>query len=60
MATRKGLDPETTKKLVLARVKEWDTAMAGVEFFDVKELVGNDQEPAEILARSPEAGLDHG
>jgi hypothetical protein len=61
------LTKEDTKRVMLARVREWDTGIGGQNYFDKAELnprYASHPSPAQLadklIARSPEAGLDFG
>ena len=57
------MDSDTTKRLVLTRVGEWDPDMPGRSWFDVRQiqqLAAQQVGVGEFVRRNPEAALDHG
>jgi hypothetical protein len=58
-----SMDSETTKRIVLARISEWDTAIPGASWFDVRpiqQIAAQEVGVREFVRRNPEAALDHG
>lgn len=62
-AMEHSLDSDTTKRIVLARIGEWDPDIPGASWFDVRpiqEIAAQEVGVREFLRRNPEAALDHG
>ncbi len=63
MDNKVSMNSETTKRVILARVGEWDADIPGASWFDVRilqQIAAQQVGVGEFLRRNPEAALDHG